>query len=792
MKRRDFLQRMSVAGVGILCVNNAPVLYGSDQKSNKKGYPVEDFPAIVKGRDNTLWMATVKRERGERFVYLCQSSNGTTLYEKTFSFDKSVTGIGAPALVITESGCVITFSIEMQNQWTIAYSFLEGKQDSPRLDYIGNPNCTNINPALGFDGTTVHLVWESNAGQARGVYACSLSNKNPGDIIRLSSLSNNSYNPSITALGNGQLFTAWDSFRNRSCNIYGSSFKKGSWKKEKQLTFDARLERHPTLTAWKGDLWMAWQAQSYDTLIKDSPGIGLNNLDEQRIVVAKIAKKGFYAPHNLFNEVSPKKHLLQRPNITFDDSGRLWVSARKSIHANAGWQAKVWCYSQDQWTSYYEDETQQGRWRPISIVVNQGSVVTAVQRDNLPTTWDETRGVHPGWKSEVTLLNKKIKVNDAKPLKTIPLEMPKTGFSIHNKVTLCAAELPRQKYQYKGKELNLYFGDLHDHTDISVCVRDKNPPGHDLYANLRDIEKLDFCAITDHGYNFDNPQWQLNGEQTRYNHDPGRFVTFLGQEWTSDMRLPAGSYGHRNLIFLDPHFDKFFDAHDGDLSPTQLWKNIKETDFICIPHQLADWEHMVHFKGKAGNPPTDWHYVDESHQPVAEIFQIRGSYEHFGCPRQAPKGAPFHKYYLQDVWKRGTVIGVIASPDHGGGFGKAGVWAESLTRESLFKAIKARHTFGTTGAKMGLLLTCNDTMMGDKAPKPSDYSFSIKVKSLKPIKEVVLFRNNSIVYQSNPHKEEVALQWTDQKPIANKKTWYYARVIAEDNEIAWSSPIWFV
>ena len=245
-------------------------------------------------------------------------------------------------------------------------------------------------------------------------------------------------------------------------------------------------------------------------------------------------------------------------------------------------------------------------------------------------------------------------------------------------------------------------------------------------------------------------------------------------------------YGHHNLIFLDPYHKKFYDSFDGDISPAELWKELEGAEFICIPHQLADW------KGKGGgNPPTDWSYVDEKVQPVAEIFQARQSYEYLGCPRQAREGAPFKGNYLQDAWAGGTIIGVIASPDHGGGNGKVGVWAKELTREGIFEAVRARHTFGTSGAKMGMFFSAGSAMMGDKVKRPGGaVEFEVRACAMRAIKELVIFRNNEIVHRLEPKKSKLDLKWTDTEPLDVDLAWYYARIHAEDDELAWSSPIW--
>ena len=377
---------------------------------------------------------------------------------------------------------------------------------------------------------------------------------------------------------------------------------------------------------------------------------------------------------------------------------------------------------------------------------------------------------------------------DPGEIETRPLKMPDTDFSLAERIELASAELPRQKWKRDGREVTLFWGDFHDHTDLSVCNRRHNPPGHDLFANLRDIEKLDFCALTDHGYNFDPQQWSLNGEQTRYNHDRHRFLTFLAQEWTSSTNYTSGGYGHRNLVFLDPYYDRFHDSFDAKISPDDLWDELKGVEFICIPHQLADWQH----KGR-GNPPTDWSFVDERLQPVAEIFQTRESYEYLGCRRQAPHGEPKRGHYLQDAWARGIVIGVIASPDHGGGKGKAGVWAEELTRQKIFEAVRARHTFGTSGAKIALRFSAGSVMMGDKVKRQDGpVSFTVEALAMHDVVEVVIFRNNEIVHKSSPNARQCSVEWTDHRPLKTDMAWYYARIQCEDKELAWSSPIWFL
>ena len=209
-----------------------------------------------------------------------------------------------------------------------------------------------------------------------------------------------------------------------------------------------------------------------------------------------------------------------------------------------------------------------------------------------------------------------------------------------------------------------------------------------------------------------------------------------------------------------------------------------KANFVHIPHQLAD----------TGNVPTDWDFTDETAQPVAEIFQTRGSYEHEGTVRQARRTAAKGGYFLQDAWARGIVIGVIASPDHGGGYGKACVYAPKLTREAILDGLRARHCFGTTAARMFLDVRVGSHLMGEKVAAPAAKSVEVKisVRCPAPIGRVEICRNNRFIYTHQPKADAKAaeLSFTDRRPLPGR-SYYYVRVVQKDEEIAWSSPVWF-
>jgi hypothetical protein len=415
--------------------------------------------------------------------------------------------------------------------------------------------------------------------------------------------------------------------------------------------------------------------------------------------------------------------------------------------------------------------------------------VIAFQGDDTPGNWANEEQSKTGH-SEIYLASLRLDppAGQPGPPALESLSEPKDPFSPGVVRVARGEDRPTASIHYHGQKFNLYFGDLHDHTEVSICNRTGDESVDESYANMRDITRLDFACATDHGYNINPYLWCYLAKLARINDDRSRFLTFLAEEWTStfeeyDAKHPYGFYGHRNLIFADPYFPRWWNARNRQ-TPAQVWEDLRKmkANFVHIPHQLAD----------DGNVPTDWDYTDEVAQPVAEIFQGRGSYEYRGTPRQAKNVVPAGAYFLQDAWARGIVIGVIASPDHTGGYGKACVYAPELTREAILDALRARRCFGTTAAKILLDVRVNDHLMGEKIAAPTTGPVSVKIVAHCPaaIERIEVCRNNQFIYTTRPSGADAELTFVDREPLPGR-SYYYVRLIQKDEEIAWSSPVWF-
>lgn len=253
-----------------------------------------------------------------------------------------------------------------------------------------------------------------------------------------------------------------------------------------------------------------------------------------------------------------------------------------------------------------------------------------------------------------------------------------------------------------GRDLALYWGDLHRHSLISRCTAGDEPELDDFYRYAFDVCEYDFWAVTDHAENTSPYQWWSIQKLADVLHVPGRFVPFYGFEWTS-------ATGHQNVIYESSERGApiYSSTAAGSSTPAQLWAHLRGAGqrSLTIPHHPGSA--MV---------PFDWSYRDEAMMRLVEVFQAcRGNYEDDGCFRQYSDGT-LRGTFVGDGLRAGHRFGLIGSSDHGNGAGYVGVFAEALTREAIFDALTDRATMAATTRDVVLDVRLGDVFMGGVAP----------------------------------------------------------------------------
>ena len=93
---------------------------------------------------------------------------------------------------------------------------------------------------------------------------------------------------------------------------------------------------------------------------------------------------------------------------------------------------------------------------------------------------------------------------------------------------------------------------------------------------------------------------------------------------------------------------------------------------------------------------------------------------------------------------------------------------------------------------MFLDVRVNEHLMGEKVAQSPDGPVTVKMVAKCPMKidRIEVCRNNRFIYTQNPVGREADFTFVDMDPPEGR-SYYYVRVIQEDEEIAWSSPVWF-
>ncbi|MCH5376133.1 MAG: CehA/McbA family metallohydrolase [Planctomycetes bacterium] len=672
----------------------------------------------------------------------------------------------------------ILYAAEVDGNWEV-FAVECGSEGPGQPVAISRHESVDVNPAGAWQDGTLWVAWESNRNTARQIFAASLRDGRPGAAQAVSADDCSSYDPAVAALPDGNVAVAWHSFREGNYDIYlRRASAAGRWQAEQRLTRAPGVDRHAVLAAHGEELWLA-----YEHAVVDAYYVGRSNA--RQLLVAQVAADGLTAPQGLAE--SPLAGRCEAAAMCFDRSGRLWVSMLKPRLPRSGWDTYLTCFDGRRWQRAQPVSLQKGMDRRPSVAWIDGHVVLAFQGDSMPTSWNDV-DLTPTAKSNIYLASvDATALPEAAAIRCEPLTEPGDAFEAAQLRLARGEDASTPSISYQGRKLNLYYGDLHQHSDVSVCNRLGDQSIEEDYQFSRDINRLNFACSTDHGYNINHYLWSYTSKMAPVNHDADRYLTFLAEEWTSTFEEysaehPYGFYGHRNLILGDTYFPRWFNARNRQ-TPAQVWEDLRklDADFIHIPHQLAD----------TGNVPTDWNFTDEQAQPVAEIFQVRGSYEYKGTPREAGRTTP-PGYFLQDAWARGIVIGVIASPDHGGGYGKACVFAPELSRPAILEALRQRHCFGTTAARVFLDVRVNDHLMGEKVTEAAGGPVTVQISARCPgdIDRIEICRNNRFIYTHQPEGREAELKYVDMDPEEGR-SYYYVRVIQKDEEIAWSSPVWF-
>lgn len=333
---------------------------------------------------------------------------------------------------------------------------------------------------------------------------------------------------------------------------------------------------------------------------------------------------------------------------------------------------------------------------------------------------------------------------------------------------------------FGGRNYTVFYGDLHMHSNISPCSTHHGfhcSEIEDKYRLCADLADLDFAMCTDHDP-MSGHDWARTCEAAEFSNDDGVFVAFCGYEWTSSMYNDGiPNYGHQNVLYRT-RGPLLKCRGTGTDSPEALWRALEGADALTIPHHTGDSMH-----------PFDWRYHDPRFQTVAEIFNVRGSYEYDGCAMDpVGYGRPtIPGLGLDTALKKGYRLGFTAGGEHEG-CGVTMLLAEELTRDALFDALRQRRVYGTSGTRILAVFTADDdTLMGGVKRAESPVRLHLDVCAPAPLHTVRLMKNSRLEREwdiGGDMRAQVELT------VPPEEAYYYFTISQQDGELCWTSPIW--
>ncbi len=610
------------------------------------------------------------------------------------------------------------------------------------------------------------------------------------------------YRPRMAAWGDNGVYLVYDSYANRTYDIFGSGLSPSGQDPSVRISSAEEWENRSAIVADKdGALWVMW-VHCQDVIYQDSTIqqkyaiLGSRYENGKWHSVSDGRKNPEIAPLHyglLTNFPNPPNlgHMGRRlhPMLKVDESKGVWLFYEAKANEGDGTMASkgrlvAHHFLADQWTDplmvteghiYYE-------------LPHNESVGEQLQLASQDIIGDELH------LSTVTL---------SRDLPHVPEKMRNVSLDQWKEIRLPYPDMSsRQKNDLPGDvqgSYTLYWADLHCHSAASIEMEgEPDELGH--FA--RDKAGIDGLTVSDND-NFWNRFSRQNVRHLKdYEFDyvkgnalvlnqPGEFAMFPGYEMTITDQVDSGR-DHRSVMSDDDememdllHFkyeeDYWANKRDTHKDTQECIDWFKEKGYLALPHPH-------HGKWNVYDTDVEWGIdVCAAWMVNIELFDIYFKHLNQG-----------HKFAF-------TASGDSHHRNPGLSGALTGIWAEELTRASFLEAIKARRCYGTAGSKILVEFTINDRMMGSEVVVSKDPILKWRVVG-EPEKDYILriHRDGRLMYDQRfigstageleeymlrkyrPGTHYYHLEVTTDTPVPQ----YPANVAHARGDRAWSSPIW--
>lgn len=362
-----------------------------------------------------------------------------------------------------------------------------------------------------------------------------------------------------------------------------------------------------------------------------------------------------------------------------------------------------------------------------------------------------------------------------------------------------ASELtPRRSVELDGKTYQLYWADLHCHSGLTTDAEGEHD---ELTCYARDRAKLDVVVFTNNDFLYDTflteYEFALGNYFANAFTREGTFLSLPGYEWTSRVPGISGAAFSDPGNWTHPYQNRSYSNHRSVIYPPNAGPLVR------FPEVDNDIEKLNRAVKKAGGVTLSQHdaFLLSGHEVEVGLELTTGwrNYIHL-------RPGLFH-----DCLKQGVRLGFTANGDShrrapGLSGALTGIFADELTVDAIFDALRQRRCFATSGSRIFIDSRANGTFMGQETQAP-DGSVMLELRAVgtRPIVSAVLIQNGEEVHSIDGGPSQELKASHEIQNLSSGEHWFYWRVTQRGEApplpgnvevahgtLAWSTPVWVV
>lgn len=389
--------------------------------------------------------------------------------------------------------------------------------------------------------------------------------------------------------------------------------------------------------------------------------------------------------------------------------------------------------------------------------------------------------------AEGLIFEKKVFMNEEdRGCKVIKATAKKKGvYSLKSRI--CKYDLEKKSNPLKiidGSEKRLFWGDMHGQNSMASGIGTME----DALSFAKKVAAVDFTGWQGNDFEVSDTDWEKVKQAIAKYNKPGEFAVFNGYEWSG---ITANG-GDHNIYYRGDDCEIY-------RSSSWLWKDEKtRMPAESFAEKCKEYRNLNElwnaFEGRndvmaiphVGGRHANFDFFNDKFTSVIEIYSHHGIFE----------------WFLEEAVRRRMKVGFIAaSDDHtsrvglsypmgtngdiGATFdvksGLTAVYADELTREGIWKAIKERRCYASTSSRMILEFSCSGHDMGSEFNTEEFPKIHVNVIAGEPINRIELYRDLEKIktvkagekreYGDGPVKVKVV--WSGVKTKFRRKSVYW-------------------